>query len=232
MIKPVDVNNKIQTALDADDSGRYPWERVRDAVNYGIDFLMLLFDQALAEDKISEESLRDVTVTATLTSDAYSRVDISSLDLWSILAVFPKSTDLATPSVPGSAVSSLIDTKSAKRLTIEEWGQRKRNCFMAGNNIMCVEELKDYGYLSPVDDYVYVSPDLVSGDNVGIVYLKNPTKMENSDVALESDIEFPVSVEDILVQKALTFIGMREAGEQLTYSLSSAELQQLVTVMT
>lgn len=218
MIVPADIELIIKAATDTEDSDRHSWNTdIREAVNYAINYIVALYTKALADNKISEESLSELykTVSATLTSNSY--VTVPS-DLWSVIAVY----------VGGYTIK---DGKAAKRTTIEEWSKIDRNVFASGNDLMCVDELVEYAYLSPILGVINIKP-LSPGKNCTIVYIKKPTLMSQTTSAAESDIEFPVSITDLLVQKALTFLGMKEAGEIATYTVSSREVEQLVTLTT
>jgi len=235
MINPLTIENQILTALDSEGSDRYPWNStVRDAVNYAIDYVTLLFDKALADDKISEESLREISwIDRVFINGDSSSFDVYQLtDLHSIVSIYPEYSTVNGVSILGG--------RSAKRLTAEEWGSRLRNCFMAGNDLMNIAELRDYAYLSPLlsningygESYVAISPKLPNGQAISVVYLKTPNKMVEETSDIELDIPFPTSVSDMIVQKALTFIGQKEAGTASTYEISSREIQGLTLLMT
>ena len=227
MISASTVESRILKALDAntdDPNGRYEWASgIRDAVNYAIDFTMLVFDSAIAAKKISELTLIDLMKKTGLAS-ASSIIDLSSVNLWSVLSFHPVgSTGLGANKI-------LLGLRTTFRLTTEETSNTSRNCFVPGNSYQTGEML-DYAHSYIDNSRVKIYPELTDGTVVGVVYLKNPDYMDQPTAVLESSIEFPQSVTNLIVEKALEFIGKKEAGEQLTYTISEKEVSKLLSVL-
>ncbi len=221
MISATTVESRIKSALDDDGTGRYSWEHgIREAVNNSIDYVILVFNAALGMDKLSEESLREISVVESITvSDSTLVLSDLANDVWSILAIYP--------SMNGDSLGGI----SAYRASVEEWGSRTRNYFAAGYDTGT--ELTDYAYLAPMtygsDTKIPIAPTVT---DIGVVYLKYPTKMTETTAAAESSIEFPKAVTNILVEKALAFLGQKENTEASTYVISEKEVQDLITLMT
>jgi hypothetical protein len=259
------IDKMRQVGLDAEGADYYRDDiDLIPAINAGIDWLVAVVNSALGASKLSEESLREITLTKIYQTSRYSRVYLDPADLghsvWTILSIMPKplvyQTDVADkqPVTPvyvepagGEANSALRPEFSfiesdfyAKRLTLEEWNVNKKNPFKAGNVITDVEceDLLEYAYLDPiiystgstvpVDTGIELTirPEL-SKDFVAISYVKYPNR-----VAANTDaIELPLSMSNLLYQKALQFVSYKQGDDTTVYNVTANDINILLNSM-
>lgn len=248
------VGSQIRAALDAEGSDRYRDDRdIIPAINFAIKFLTSIINRALGQNKISEEAFEELIYTRIFQANVYSRVYFNPVtlghSLWSILGVYPKPVVIPTsvvPSVLGDAADSIYITTasfnysnySAKRLTAEQWNLGRQNPFVAGNVIVTCTDLIEYayrtymnstssGYTPDVTREIEIRPS-VGGEFVGIEYLKVPTVI----TAIGNSIEFPSSMENLLVEKALHFISIKEINaEPPLIQVTDRDVNQLLSLM-
>jgi hypothetical protein len=245
MIAVNDIVSRIASALDAENSDRYTFnEDYAPAINTSVEWIQTVFNKAFSENKLSEESLQDLVRTVVYQTSSISRVYIDQsvlgFDVWSVLKInpepfiFPEGA-VVTPTAPLDSLyrEDLIFLKSdysAKRLTTEQWEGSKKNIFELGNNSM-IGSFKTYSYL-PYSDYQGGKPELeispsIPNQFVGIQLLKYPTP-----ISLETDnVEYPKNLINLVVQKALNFISFKQGDQTNLYSVSSRDIQVLVSLM-
>ena len=214
MITASDVFNDVKSLLDDDSSGRYTESAdLVPAINMAVLYLVAVFNAAFEAKKISPESLRDLSVVKILpvTGTTTKKADISSItDLWTIFGIE------ADPSVTGTpSVLSESRNRFATRMTLENWNDSLADPFSAGTGVSIPSEFIRPGYLGPgayFGDgklYIMIRPAAAfTENNVGIWYLKNPTKAATG----ASIIEFPRSLHGLLVQKTLNYMSMQHGG--------------------
>jgi hypothetical protein len=252
MIPVQTIVDRCNFALDAEGSGRYLFEQdFKPAINSSIEWLVAVFNRVFAEKKLSEENLRELIKTRVFLASAFSRLNLDkdSLDgdsLWTILRVMPSPRvypEFDESSIEGcDKKSKLMDellyvgsSKSAKRLTLEEWEENEGNIFEAGN-IIANESFRNYAYLN-IGEYltskwtggkeIEIRPD-VSKKLVALTYLRYPGKVESIDDILP----FPESMIDLIFQKALNFMSYKQGDQTTLYAVTTRDIQMLTQLMT
>lgn len=253
MIVANDLIVKIVAALDAEGSDRYSFDRdFKPAINYAIEYYVAVFNSAFGMKKLSEENLRELTRTRVWQTSKYSRVFFDPTDIgeevWSILVIAPEPvldpqiSPLVNPTpedsifIPGSSTIFVKSKYSAARQTFEEWNQSVDNVFMPGNETL-QNKFKTYAYKNfthtkegeapnQIITEVEIRPNL---DNqlVGITYLVFP-----QEIAQATDtILFPKTMKNLLIDKALNFISLKQGDGTNLYSIEEREIAALVNLM-
>lgn len=240
--------NRINFELDAEGSDRYTFDRDHIyAINAAQQWLVGLFNALFSEKKVTEEYLRELVYTKCWRTSNLSRFAFNPADvghnLWSVISIFPDiSYTGSVTAQPDAWVSvyqpNLIFSDSdqqAKRLTAEEWNERNRNVFMSGSKELNWADYTEYGYLNfnnynPALTYpieLAISPNFNNG-YLAMTYLKYPTDV----TAIGDNVEFPLSLTDMLVNKALQFISIKQGDENATlFKLTSAELDKILKII-
>jgi hypothetical protein len=246
------LNGQILSKLDAEGSDRYTFAQdISFAINSAIETVTAIFNQAFGQNKLSPESLRELTKVKVWQTNSYSRFTYNKSDtghaLWTIIGVYPKpkvNKGVSSSPVPDKSqskfrgdLSYLSSDKSCKRLTLEEWNSNTKNVFMPGNTIL-QGELTDYAYLDFADytstSYVgntdkveiQVRPD-ISNELVALAYLKYP----NQITQITDVVEFPESLTTLIVDIALHNIAYKQGDQSTLYLISDRSINQLVSLM-
>jgi len=241
MINALELRQQLSFALDAEGSDHY-----RDdldyvpAINAAIKWLTAVISSAYGQDKFSEEFFRDLTNTGVFLTNNNSRVSLSVFpsEVWTILAVYAKpdvevDTSLPVPATPDTKqsyyLSNLIHMSSVndcKRLNIEEWAVTKNNPLESGydGNQLC-DDLKLYAYLLN-SNLIEIRPAIQNG-KATIFWVKKPTPI----TTITDNIEFPSSVFQLLFDKALNYISYKQGDQTNLYSVTSQDIQQLLTLL-
>jgi len=252
MIPVLQIVERMNAALDAEGFERYTWDRdYRPAINYAQEWITGVFSSALGSNKFNEEALQDLTYNRIWKTNAYSRfVFQSSLvghSLWTVIGIYPDcvitpDTDIVqsdiTKSVFSSKHSYVSSYNSAGRVTAEEMNINRRNPFFNGNEIITCPELRTYSYKTLTNYRGGYTPAVgVSNMEIEIFpsyknkilameYLKYPTPIVD-----EIDrVEYPLSIINMVVDKALNFIAAKQAGIPLQQA-SEGDLNKLITLM-
>ena len=241
MINALELRQQLAFALDAEGSDHY-----RDdldyipAINGAIRWLTAVISSAYGQDKFSEEFFRDLTNAGVFLTNNNSRVSLNVFpsEVWTILAVYAKpdvevNTSLPVPVTPDPKqsyyLSNLIHISSindCKRLNIEEWAVTKTNPLESGydGNQLC-DDLKLYAYLLN-SNLIEIRPSIANG-KATIFWVKKPSTI----TTITDDIEFPSSVFQLLFDKALNYISYKQGDQTNLYSVSSQDIQQLLTLL-
>jgi hypothetical protein len=251
MISTQDIVDKIEATLDAEGSDRYTFENdYKPAINQSVDWLISVFNKAFADKKLTEENLQDLIRTVVYQSNSFSRIKLDAQSMnasvWSILKVNPEPTvyplNAAINTLPNDYdsefrddVSYIKSIYSAKRMTTEQWEDMGKNIFQAGNNTL-LNDFKQYAYLNyanysstsyEVDaPEIEISPD-ASNQFVGITFLKYPTQID----LITDSIEFPKTISNLIVQKSLNIISIKQGDQTNLYGITSKDIQVLVQLM-
>jgi len=231
MILASDVFLDVRSLLDDDSSGRY--DEAKDlipAINQAVRYLVIVFNSAFEQKKISPESLRDLSTVAILdvTGTTTKKASLASItDLWTIYGVEPD------PSITGS---TLVESRNkfATRMTLENWNDALADPFSAGTGVSILNDFVRPGYLGPGQYfgdgilYIMIRPaSCFTVDKVGIYYLKNPTKV----TVAASQIEFPTSLHSLLVDKTLNALSVQHGPESMYYKITDKDVTQLLQLM-
>lgn len=246
MISALELRKQMAFALDAEGSDYY-----RDdldyipAINTAIKWLTSVVNLTLGEDKLGEEFFREIAYSGIFQTNFYSRVSLSVLpsEPWTILALYPLPTTSPTGATPVDVPTNMSgyrsdllyvnSTQDCKRLTIEEWSRNKDNPFEAGyDGIAIAEPLKKYAYLAPYNHLgtnigqtsqeIEIRP-AIPNKLVAIFWVKKPQPI----VTINDNIEFPSSVFNLLFDKALQYISMKQ-GDGTTISTATQQDMQLL----
>ena len=251
MILVNQVTPRIISALDAEGSGRYSFGRdYAPAINYAVEYLVAVFNFAFAQNKLSEENLRELVFQRIWQTSKFSRISFNPADtggeIWSILRVSPE--PLLDPNIsplpnltPQNSlfvpnVKFIRSKYSASRLTSEEWTDGENNIFMPGNAVV-TNGFKSYGYQNfiinkPGNIPANIIPEIevrpyLDNQLVAVQYLLYP-----APVTLETDvIMFPKSLTNILVDKSLSFISRKQGDGTNLYAITEKEIATLVSIM-
>lgn len=247
-IAVVDIIRRIESALDAEGFERYQFEEdFRPAINYAKDWLVSAFNRIFAENKRTEEVLRELVRARVFITSEFSRVAINpshTLDeLWSILGVYPKIEYHGTlrsinPGTRGISLhcpnaSYIRSYKSAKRLTLEQININRRNPFVVGNEVDICEETMEYaytafcdyngGYSTTPDWELEIFPSVVN-EPVAIVYIAYPEEIVN-----ETDVlPFPESLTNLVVNKSLDWIAYKQGDGTNLKGVTAEDLNVLI----
>lgn len=250
MILAQDLRDQLAFALDAEGSDHY-----RDdldyipAINAAMKWATNLVSVAYGQNKISEEFFRDISYSGVFKTNNNSRVSLNIFpsEVWTILAIYVDPTTEEISNVPTPTPDTKISyylpeyvhvsaNLDCKRLSIEEWAKNKENPFEAGygGNQIC-ESLRRYAYLSPMNyrpasalpqytQEIEIRPKLVNKD-VTVFWAKKPDQI----TSLTQYVDFPSSIFQVLFDKALNYIAYKQGDQTNLYSVSSADIQQLIT---
>jgi len=252
MIAVQTIVDRMNSALDAEGSDRYLFDQdFKPAINSTLDWLVIVFNSAFADKKLSEEDLRDLITTNIWHASSFARIKFDDVatghKLWTILGVFPE--PVVEPVTVAPVLANKFDSQfepdlsyiesdfSASRLAIEEWNQNKKNIFMPGNETV-TNQLKKYAYLGFADysssaystvGEIEIRPrDDVKDKFVGLSYLRVPAKIDD----IGDDLEFPETIIDLIWQKALNFIAYKQGDQTTLYSVTERDITRLVQLMT
>lgn len=238
--------------LDAEDSDRYLFENdIKPAINEAMEQLVTMFNQAFGDNKLTPEALRELIKIKIWQTNMYSRISYNPADtghaLWSIIAVYPEpkmnKAVASSPEVDQAKsklrkdLSFISSTKSAKRLTHEEWNQNADNVFMPGNRIL-KGALSEYAYLdfgdyssttytgAPSKIEITIRPDLPQKP-VAIAYIKYPEKVK----LIGDSIEFPESLTNLIVDMSLKNISYKQGDGTSLFQVTSQNISTIVNLV-
>lgn len=250
MIAVQSLVDRMESLLDAEGSDRYNFENdYKPAITSSVEWLQAVFNKAFADKKLSEENLQFLIRTVIFQTNSFSRIKLDTTTLgykiWTILKVNPEPKVFPTTAVI-DPVTNPYDSKfrpdlsyiksdfSASRLTTEQWENSHKNIFEAGNTFMG-GSLKTYSYLnySNYSSSLYLSgPEIeiqpeIPNQFVGVQLLKYPTPVQ----LITDSVEFPESITDFVVQKALNFISVKQGDQTNLYAVTSKDISNLVQLM-
>jgi hypothetical protein len=230
-----EVFTTVRSLLDDNNSGRYSEANdLVPSINMAIDYLVVIFNAAFEQKKLSPESLRELTavvIVNTSGSGSTKKADVTSImsSLWTILGVDPDPEITTSPDV-----LSMTNNRWAKRMTLEAWNDSSSDPFSAATLQNIPADFVRPGYIGPgkyFGDSVYhimIRPASVfTEDKVAVWYLKNPTKVSSGS----SSIELPRSLLGILTEKTLNFVSRQHSPDSKYLSATEADITRLVKLM-
>lgn len=247
-----EIHDRCLAALDAEDSDRYTFDQdTYPSIQGAVETVVTWFNQAFADNKLTPESLRELTKVGVWQTNAFSRVSfdeaVVGVKLWSVLGIFPEiKTNKGVAASPTTnkaeskfrpELSFVESIKSAKRLTFEQWNQNSKNAFMPGNTIL-QGSLKEYAYLDFADytstSYVKpndkfettIRPD-VSNKLIAIAYLKYPNVPKN----IAGSIDFPTSLTDLITEITLNKISYKQGDQTNLYGVTAQNINRLISLI-
>ena len=245
-----DIVSRCESALDAEGFERYLFDNdFAPAINYAKEWVVAAFNKAFADNKLSEESMRELVKIRVFITSPYSRINFNPAilgdNIWSVFAVYPEITYSGTLTVPDYTkfistfcpnASYTSSYKSAKRGTLEEVNQNRRNPFMAGNEVNTCEETRDYLYTFGVDyngsytsnptEELEIYPAL-NRQPVAIAYLAFPDDIDD----ITDTIPFPETLTNLMVNKALEWISYKQGDNTTLKMVSDEDVRTLVSLM-
>lgn len=248
MIQALEIRNQLAFALDAEDSDHYRDDQdYIPAINAAMKWLTMVINGALSQNKLSEEFFREIAYSGVFKTTVNSRISLNVFpnEVWTILAIYPKpNTSGSTIPTPDTTLSYFMDgllhidsEKDCKRLTIEEWSRNKTNTMEAGydGDLVC-EALKRYAYLNPFNysntnignhsKEIEIRPKLTN-EFATVFWAKKPEVITD----INDFVEFPNSCFTMLFDKALNYISFKQGDSTNLYSVTNADIQQLLNLM-
>lgn len=250
MISVQSVNDVTLARLDAEGSDRYLFDQdIKPGINSAISWLVIVFNAAFAQKKLSEENLQDLTKLKVWQANNFSRVDFDESlvgqKLWTVLGVFPTPTTTPAagtlPALPDPVKAVFRDDLTfvssdfaCDRLTLEQWNQNRDNVFLAGNTRV-TNKLLSHAYLGFVDysstsystvKEIEIRPD-ISSQLVAISYLKIPEEITD----ISDNIEFPGTLLELVVEKTLNKISYKQGDGTNLYAVTERDIARLVQLM-
>lgn len=251
MILAQTIVSRMQSGLDAEGSERYLFDQdFKPAINYGVEWFVMVCNEALGQKKMTAESLRELIKVRVWQANAFSRIAFDPAvmpdKLWSVVAVYPNPQVFPTTTSPTQSNKALSQfmtntsfvrsNDSCKRLTMEEWNEDEENVFVAGNSILsgslaeyAYQDFGDYssgGYNNPGKFEITIRPS-VAGKLVAIAYLKYP----NQVVLITDQIEIPESMTSVIVERALAWISMKQGDTTSLYSWTEKDVTRLISLL-
>jgi hypothetical protein len=246
-----DIVVDLKAALDAEGSDRYTFNQdYLPAINRAVDFIVSVFNKAFADNKLSEENLRELieikiyqlssTSTLTFTSDELTVI-------WSIFAIYPfprtfpatitplassaSSAEFITGTPPNTSptYSFLGGDKSAKRKTLEQWVDAEANPFEKGNTSITATDLVEYAFLSFSNQNgtnIIIRPG-IANEPCAVAFLNNPTPVESDG----DEVQFPQALKNMLVSKALMYIAQKQGDNTTLFSVTDKDVKELIVLL-
>lgn len=250
MIQAQTIVDRTLSILDAEGSDRYLFDQdFKPAINSAVEWLVAVFNSAFANNKLSEEDLRELTRIKVFQANEQSRVKFDSAavgeKLWTILAVLleidvypsqnpPPLVD-PTKSAYFDYLTYVSSDESAGRLSLEVWSENRKNIFKAGNDVV-TNGFKKYAYLNFFDysstqytetGEIEIRPSVAS-EFVAIAYLKYPDSIDD----IGDELELPETLTDLLVQKTANFISIKQGDGTNLYGVTENDVNRLIAIMT
>ena len=246
-----EIVDRATAALDAEGSDRYLFDQdFKPAINYAIEWIVLVLNRAMEEDKFTGESLRELVKTSVWQANHYSRLAFNEAEtntkLWSVLAIYPNpvTAPFYAPSPdPILAKSKLIPNISyvsgkacTNRLTLEQWNDNEDNVFMPGNTKL-EGALSEFAYLNFGDfgSSSYTNPGIfeitirpsVADKLVAMAYLKKPDAV----LLITDNIQFPATITNIALEKMLEYISYKQGNQTTLYAVTERDTTKLIQAL-
>lgn len=222
------------------------------AIDSAVKWTVSVINKAKAENKATEEILRELSQARIYRTNDQSRILFEEA-FWSIDAVAPlpdtvsNTTPAPTPTTSGfqslyrSDLSFVRSYYSAARKTIEETNQNRTNPFSPGflpenvtqADLTAGSKLNITFCYVPSYDYIY--PTVAAGSYIEILpeipqklcavfVVKNPATI----VATTDTILFPVSIFNIIYEKALQFVSYVQGDDTNIWGVTGNDVALLV----
>lgn len=246
-----EIVNRATSALDAEDSDRYLFDQdFKPAINYAQEWIVSVINRSMENNKFSGESLRELVKISIWQANNFSRIAFNETamghKLWSVLALYPNPvvSPFTTPSpFPDKSESRYMPNLAyvsgkacTNRLTLEQWNDNADNVFMPGNNIL-TGPLSEYAYLGFADysSVSYNNPGkfeleirpTVANKFVGMAYLRKPVTIN----AIGDNVEFPDSLMDIMLEKTLWYISVKQGDNTNLYGVTERDINKIITLI-
>lgn len=252
------VTRMRQVGLDAQPNTDY-FDTTIDllpAIDSAVKWLVTVCNAAKAQNKSTEEALRELAKCYIYRTNAYSRI-IFENSVWSIDAVAPlcATTPNSNP-IPAQPTSPFQSWKrtdlsfvrsyySAYRKTIEEVNQNRLNPMSPGyfppdeDSSILIEGSQYNITFCYVPSYDYIYPTVAAGSYIEILP-EIPQKLcavfltENpaSVTSVNDIIKFPESLFNLVYEKALQFVSYSQGDQTSLYGVTDVDIARLVKYTT
>lgn len=244
------INDQMLSQLDAESSDRYLFDQdILPSIIYSLEWIQMGLTNLFAQKRFSPEALTELTRTRVWQTNNFSRfafnpADLNGEDYWTLLTVHPKAICSPAGSIlPLANDQSKVRTDlafvssqySATRITYEQAGINKDSPFTPGNNYIAnkliqyaVLDASDYtatGY-APAGTYEWEVQPAVPKSLIGVRYLKKPTL----PTTINDTIEFRETAFNLIVDRALTFISVKQGDGTNLNELSERDLAILLKI--
>lgn len=245
------LTDSMASALDAEGNDYYRFDRDYSfAINYAIHWIVDAVVRKLGSNRFSEEALREITKVYMYQTSTFSRVNVvlpgspPTENVWTIVGVYPLPvTDPlnATITPVGTAYDSLLRTDvsyiksdyNCTRLTADEWNDNRHNPFAPGfeletRNIktFAYKQLTDYTssvYNLDVPREIEIRPAIPSSF-CALEVVKFPTEVTD----IGDSVEFPVTLENVLVNLGLLWIARKQGDQTNIYGISEKDITKQI----
>lgn len=237
------IVDRCNSFLDAEGSDRYKFDRdYIFAINSSIEWITGLINSNYSIDKFPSEYLKELTKIKVFKTSNKSRIFLNETvvghSIWTILSVYPKITftgSLTTQPNPNISIycpNAVFknSNKSAKRMTIEQWNKKNDNILLPGSTYFqnISDDFVEYSFLDfmtfDTNPEIEIAPSILQ-EPVAISYLKMPTPI----TAITDNIEFPLSLTDLFVQKTLNYISIKNSEPALK-QLTDSNIANLIKI--
>lgn len=239
-----DIIIDLKAALDAEGSGYYTdAEDFIPAINRAQDFVVAVFNKAFAENKLSEENLReliDIKLYQLSTSSSLTFTANQLNEVWSITAIYPlprTSPAAITPLAPSASSQEYAGTnhflggdKSAKKRTLEDWNDTEGSPFEKGNTIISTGDLVEYAYLpfsSQDVTNIIIRPD-IHDEPCAVAFLMYPARVTTS----ASTVPLPSVCRNLMSSRALRYIAEKQGDQSTALTVADADVKELIDLLT
>lgn len=247
-----DIIDQMRFALDAEGQDYYDDNRdFIPSINASVRWLVNVINQAIGENKVSEEVLVDLSTVDVFYTSKNSRVSLNVFpsEVWTIIGVYPKPVvddtgNAYTP--PVSNINSAHRTDkyfieseySCKRLNAEEWNENSDNPFEAGYkkaDLNCPDVL-DFAYVGPknygsngsgLTREIEIRP-YIPEENVAVEYIRKHDKI----TLVTDDVEFPDTLFQMIFNRALKYIAYKQGDQTNLFAVTSEDIEQLINSVT
>lgn len=243
-----DIIDQMRFALDAEGQDYYDDDRdFIPSINASVRWMVSVINQALGQQKVGEEVLRDLLTVRVCYTNVASRVSLNVFpeEVWTIVGVYPRPElgdiigQVWTPPV-SNIDSSLRNDKyfiksdySCKRLTSEEWNN-SGNPFEAGYTGLDAdcEGLLDFAYSGPrnygasgsgLSREIEIRP-YIPEENVAIEYVRK----HNRITLVTDDVEFPETLFQMIFNKALKYISYKQTDGTNLFTVADDDIALLI----
>jgi hypothetical protein len=239
------IFSRVRSFLDDDNSTRYTEaDDLVPAINSAINYLMAVFSAAFEQRKIQPEVLSELIEVLIYNPDVSgntARIELDDQDgggdvtfsdiFWTIIGVDPN------PTTSGADPNVLVEStqRFAHRLTVKEWNYALENPFSPGYSSV-PSDFQRVAYTGPGSllgdskQYIFLRPGTLfsdTGSRVAVWILKKHPAI----TAGTTELLFPVSLHELIVQKTLYFISYQHKADSRYSQVTDKEVKELITLM-
>lgn len=240
-VKASTLFSRVRSFLDDDNSARYTEaDDLVPAINSAIDYLVAVFSAAFEQSKVQPEVLSELaevfiytpsvtggTARINLNDEAGGTIDWLE-EVWTHIGVDPN------PTVDGNDLSESVN-RFAHRLTLKEWNYALEDPFAPGYSSV-PSDFQRVAYTGPSNlfgdgnQYILLRPGTLfdeASNRVGVWVLKKHPAI----TAGTSNILFPVSLHELIVQKTLFYLSYQHKADSRYTQVTANEIKELITLM-